>query len=165
MAKVSTDLSKFAAGGNGCSGSGDGGGDGSGGSEYGGENNTPAKPTYANRIDLLRARADILTGKDRALLKMYLENGSTISHMARLMGINEATVCRRIHRLTERLLDGEYITCLRNKHQLSRLEMNVARDYFLEGLSQNKIAIKRRTTVYMVRKGLRNIQELVRVSE
>ena len=145
MAKVSTELSMFS-------------------STAEDDINISVKRTYTNRIDLLRARADILTGKDRALMKMYLENGSTISHIAQLMSINEATVCRRIHRLTKRLLDGEFITCLRNKNQLSRLELNVARDYFLEGLSQNKIALKRKTTIYMVRKGLKNIQELVKVN-
>ena len=121
-------------------------------------------PFYADRIDLLKARADILSGKDRVLMKMYLENGSTFSRMAKIAGVNEATIARKIHKLTRRLLDGEYITCLRNRRHLSKLEQRIARDYFLEGLSQKDIAAKRNVTVYRVRKGLKKIQEIVRSS-
>ncbi len=60
----------------------------------------------ADRIDLLRARSDILTGKDKALMKMYLEKGSTFAQMAQLAGVNEATIARRIHKLMRKLLDA-----------------------------------------------------------
>jgi len=116
---------------------------------------------YADQVDLLRARAEILTGKDKALMQMYLENGSTFSQMARLAGVNEATIARRIHKLSHRLLDSEYITCLRHREHFSPLEQAIARDYFIEGLSQKAIALKRNTTVYRIRKGLNKIQEFV----
>ena len=120
----------------------------------------PAR-VYADRIDLLRARADILTGRDRVLLKMYLENGSTFGQMARVAGVNETTIARRIHKLIRRLLDGEYITCLRNRRRFNALEQAIARDYFIEGLSQKRIAAKRNTTVYQIRKGLKKIERVV----
>ena len=47
---------------------------------------------YADRIDLLRARVDILTGRDKALMTMYLENGNTFRQMARIAGVNETTI-------------------------------------------------------------------------
>ena len=119
---------------------------------------------YSDRIDMLRARLSVLSGKDKALMQMYLRNGSTFSQMARLAGVNEATIARRINKLVSRLVNGEYITCIRNRNQLDTLERNIARDYFIEGLSQRKIAIKRDITIYCVRKKLQKIQSLVRVS-
>ena len=126
----------------------------------------PGRPStvYADRIDLLRARVDILTGRDKALMTMYLENGNTFGQMARIAGVNETTIARRIYRLTRRLLNAGYITCLRNRHRLNKLDQLVARDYFIEGISQEKIARKRNVSVYAVRKALRNIQELIRTT-
>ena len=77
------------------------------------------KTEAADRIDLLRCRAGLLTGKDGALMQMYLNGTGTIGQMARLAGVNEANVARRIHKLVRRLLDGQYITCLRNRDKFS----------------------------------------------
>lgn len=117
---------------------------------------------YADYIDLLRARADVLNRKDRALMQMYLEGGYSFGRIARLAGVNEAAIARRIHKLIHRLLDSEYITCLRNRSRFSSLERTLAKDYFIEGLSQRKIAQKRDISVYQVRKSLRKIQKFVR---
>ena len=119
-----------------------------------------ARTIYADQIELLRARAQILCGKDKVLMEMYLKNGSTFSQMARLAGVSEATISRRVHRLVRRLLDGEYIRCLRKRGQLDLLEQAIARDYFLEGLSRKKIALKRGVTAYQVRKTLKKIKSV-----
>jgi DNA-directed RNA polymerase specialized sigma subunit len=117
------------------------------------------------RIDILRSRAALLSGKDRLLMTMYLENANTFRQMAKLAGVNEATVARRINQVTKRLLDSVYITCLRNhqKLKLTGLETKIARDYFLAGLAQQKIAAKRNCSRYRVRRTLRKIQQLASV--
>ena len=115
---------------------------------------------YADRIGLLLARADILNGKDRALVKMYLENGIPFSRIAQVSGVSEVAIARRIHKLMRRLAGGEYINCLRNRQSFSRLEQVIAKDRFLEGLSQQDIANKRQVSVYRVRKTLRKIRNL-----
>lgn len=116
---------------------------------------------FSNRIDMLASRADILNGKDRALMKMYLKNGATFRQMAQISGSNEAMIARRIHKLTSRILDGAYITCLRNRERFERIEMVVARDYFIDGVAQKRIAKKRGLTVYSTRKILHKIQKIV----
>jgi len=118
------------------------------------------RAVYADRIELLWARSQILAGKDKALMEMYLKNGSTFRQMARLAGVSEGTIARRVHKLIRRLLDGEYIGCLRKRDQLDSLELAIARDYFLEGLSQKKIALKREVAVYQVRKALKKIKSV-----
>ena len=121
-----------------------------------------AKENYRDRIDLLRSRVSLLTGKDKLLMTMYLRNGNTFYQMAKLTGVNEATVARRIYKVTKRLMDGEYITCLRNRDKFTEEEMAVARDYFLGGKSIKKIAGKRRLSYYRVRQTLKKIQEIVK---
>jgi DNA-directed RNA polymerase specialized sigma subunit len=129
----------------------------------GSENNCDRRHTMRDRIDMLRARAELLAGRDHALMKMYLDNGNTFRQMARLAGVNEATISRRIHKLTQRLLDSEYITCLRNSDKFDSNELSVARDYFLKGLSQKNIAKERNCSVYSIRMALHKIQQIVNV--
>ena len=119
------------------------------------------KSRYRDRIELLRSRVSLLTGKDKVLMTMYLDNGNSFRQMARLAGVNEANIARRIHKLTKRLMDGEYIICLRNRDKFTSDEMAIARDYFLSGLSIRKIAAKSHRTYYHVRGTLRKIQQLV----
>jgi len=122
---------------------------------------SPGTAGYANSAYLLRTRAEMLTGKDKALIQMYLANGSSFGEMARLAGVSESTIARRVRRLTRRLLGSEYMMCLRRRRRLSTLEQAVAKDYFLEGRSQKEIARKREFTVYQVRKALRRLQALI----
>ena len=123
------------------------------------------KKEYRDRIDLLRIRASMLTGKDKLLMTMYLSNSNSFRQMARLAGVNEVSIARRIHKVTKRLIDGEYITCLRNRDKFTKTEMAVARDYFLLGLSQRKISSKRNCSVYEIRKILKRIQQLVKTAD
>jgi len=129
------------------------------------QSTSTAKNAYRERIDLLRSRVDLLTGKDRLLMTMYLENGNTFRQMAQLAGVSEASIGRRIQKLTKRLIDGKYITCLRNRDKFTKTEMAVARDYFLLGLSQRKISSKRNCSVYEIRKILKRIQQLVETAD
>ena len=120
-----------------------------------------AKSEYRDRIDLLRSRVNLLTGKDRLLMTMYLRNGNSFRQMARLVGVNEVSIARRIYKVTKRLIDGEYIMCLRNRDKFTSFEMAVAKDYFLTGISIRKISAKRRRSYYCVRETIKKIQRIV----
>ena len=123
------------------------------------------KRIYRDRIDMLRSRAGLLTGKDKLLMTMYLKNGNTFYQMAKLIGVNEVTVARRIYKVTKRLIDGEYITCLRNRDKFDEAEMGVAKDYFMKGMSMKKIASKRKLSYYRVRESLKKIQRIIKVTD
>jgi len=120
-----------------------------------------ARNSYRSRIELLRSRAELLIGRDKLLMTMYLDNGNTFRQMALLAGTSEASIARRIRRVTRRLIDGEYITCIRNRDRFTKGEMAVAKDYFLLGLSIRKIAAKRQCSFYRIRKHLKKIQRLI----
>ena len=117
---------------------------------------------FADRIDLLRSRADILSGKDKELVIMYLERGVTFQQMATIVGVNRSKIARRVNKLIKVLLDDEYVMCIRNRHLLSRDEQMIARDRYIGGLSQVKIVEKREFTLYHVRKCIRRINLIIR---
>ncbi|MFA5252287.1 MAG: hypothetical protein WC454_06865 [Phycisphaerae bacterium] len=125
------------------------------------ECNAEVRTEHRDRIDLLRSRVDLLKGKDKVLMTMYMENGNSFRQMARLVGVNEVSIARRIHKVTKRLINGEYIMCLRSRDKFDKNEMDVAKDYFLAGLSMKKIARKHNTTYYCVRKTLKKIQGII----
>lgn len=127
------------------------------------QKNLQARNEVRDRIDLLRSRATLLTGKDRLLMTMYLDNANTFRQMARLAGVNEANIARRIHEIIKRLIDGEYITCLRNREIFSNTEMVIAKQYLLLGWSIKKIASEQGCSYYRTRKSLKKIQRLVQV--
>lgn len=123
-----------------------------------GEDDVGAGGSFSDRAELLRNRVDFLTGHDRVLMRMYLDNGVSFSQMARLAGVNEATISRRIYKLTVRLLNGDYICCLRNRGKLSKLELGIARDLLVNGFSQRKISAKRKVSIYRVRVSVSKIR-------
>jgi predicted DNA-binding protein YlxM (UPF0122 family) len=114
-------------------------------------------------VELLRCRIGLLTGKDRVMMEMYLDGTGTISQMARLAGVNEANIARSIHKIVRRLIDGQYITCLHNRDKFSDEELEISRDYFVDGLPMKEIADRREISYYRVRRTMRKIQRLTSV--
>jgi predicted DNA-binding protein YlxM (UPF0122 family) len=114
-----------------------------------------------NRIELLRSRIHLLDGMERLMMTMYLENGNSFRQIARLVGMNEASIARRIKKITKRLADGEYITCLRSRDRFTRQELAIAKDYFLLDEPIKKIAEKRGWTYYKVRETIRQIRQRI----
>ena len=119
------------------------------------------KTGLRDSTELLYNRTSLLNGKDKLLMTMYLKNGISFRQMARLTGVNEASIARRIHKITKRLVDGEYITCLRNRDKFTAVELDIAKDYFLRGLSIRKTAKERGLTYYRVRQTIKRIQRFV----
>jgi DNA-binding NarL/FixJ family response regulator len=95
------------------------------------------------------------------LMTMYITNGNSFRQIARLLDVSETSVARRIHQLADRLTNGEFLICVRNQDKLSRRQMAIARDSFLEGLSNKQIAKKRSMSLYAVRKELTSIRDLI----
>ncbi len=114
-----------------------------------------------DRIDLLRNRIYLLTGADRILMTMYLENGASFRQIAKLTGVSESTVGRRIHKIIKRLMDGYFILCLRNRDRLSSIELKIAKEFFVNALPMTKIAEKKNVSYYQVRKAIENIKKCI----
>lgn len=92
---------------------------------------------------------------------MYWENGNSLQQISKLAGVSRGIIARRISKLTERLMDGRYIECLRYRSKFTYREMTIAKDYFLLGISIKKIAERRHLSFYNVRKTLVKIRQLL----
>ncbi|MCL5281137.1 MAG: helix-turn-helix domain-containing protein [Planctomycetes bacterium] len=90
---------------------------------------------WRGQVDLLDLRAHLLDRQDRTLLQMYLEAGLSFHEIARWTGLSPSTVCRRIHRIIQRLSDPTYPICLRHPRYFRPKELDVIRDHFVRGLS------------------------------
>ena len=114
-----------------------------------------------SEIDLLRSRLYLLDGRDRVMMAMYVENGNSFRQIARLLGVKDGIISRRIRRLQKGLIASEYITCLRRRGKFTAHQMTIAKDYFLVGMSQKRIAVKRRLSLYHVRNTIETIHKIL----
>ena len=114
---------------------------------------------YRSAIELLRGRVNLLTGKDKLLMTMYLDNSNSFRQMGRLAGISETSISRRINRITKRLISKEYLFCLRNRDKFTVTEMAIAKEHFLLGVSMRKIAVKRHWSYYRVRQTIKKLKQ------
>lgn len=129
------------------------------------EKNLGDKKNNRAQIELLRSRLDLLDGKDKFLMTLYLENGYSIFQISKLTDLCETSIARRINGLTKRLLEGRYLTCLQNRDKFNRYQMAIAKDYFLTGLSMREITIKRRRSFYHVRETIFKIKSILNECE
>lgn len=121
------------------------------------------REVHRKEVELLRGRLELLAGKDRILMTMYIEHGNSIRQIARLLGFSESRIARRIRKLTKSLIGSEYIECLRLRDRFSGHQLDIAKDYFLRGFSIRKIATRRNRSCYHVRQILLKVQNLVPV--
>jgi len=123
----------------------------------GGETVVAAGGTVRNRdgVEVLRMRAHLLAGNDRAMLEMYLEHGNSLRQIGRLMGLDPRNVGRRIRRITRRLIDDTYAICLGNRDDFNGRELALIKDFFVGGLSTRGISRKHAVTLYRVKTTLR----------
>jgi len=116
------------------------------------------KEKYRSKVDLLLNRIGLLRGEDKLLMIMYWEKGNSLRQISRLAGVDRKHVTRRIYNITERLMDGPYIDCLRYRDKFTLRQMAIAKDYFLSGLSAHKIAGKYKSSYYRARNDLQKIR-------
>ena len=106
-------------------------------------------------VEALRLRGHLLTGKDRALLEMYLEHGNSFSQIARLAGVHRKRIARRIRRIVRRLIDDTYPACRGNHIDFNGRELAIIKDYFVHGLPMARISKGQGVTFYSVRATIR----------
>jgi predicted DNA-binding protein YlxM (UPF0122 family) len=119
------------------------------------------KGLHRGEIELLRSRLNLLDGTDKLLMTMYIKHGNSIRQIARIRGVSETSIARRIRAISKRLAGGPYIECLRCRDKLTGLQLAIAKDYYLTGLSMRQIAAKRRWSYYRIRDILIEIRNVL----
>ena len=112
-------------------------------------------------IELLRSRLDLLDGKDKLIMTLFLENGYSFFKISQVTDMCRTSIARRINRLIKKLLKGKYLTCIQNCDKFNRYQMAIAKDYFLRGLSIREITKKRHRSVYHVRETIFQIKSIL----
>lgn len=112
-------------------------------------------------FEKLRMRSEMLIGKERVMMKMYLDGSCNFSELGQLLGVNESSVSRKINAIIKRLLRVDDIALIRNSGEFSFIDEAIGRDYFICGLTQNQISEKRMCSVYKVKKTLNQIQRFI----
>jgi predicted DNA-binding protein YlxM (UPF0122 family) len=125
------------------------------------ERSINVKGLNRGRVEMLRNRLNLLTGTDKLLMTMYIKHGNSIRQIARVRGVTEASIARKIRTITERLTDGPYIQCLRNRDKLTDRQFAIAKDYYLAGLSMRRIAAKRGWSYYHIHETLNEIRSIM----
>ncbi len=115
--------------------------------------------------ELLRTRAELLAGEERALVTMYLDGHSSFRQLARLAGTRPSTVGRRIRRILRRLADETYPLCLHNRRRFTESELTIIRDHFVRGLSVRRIMAVRQLRRYRVRATIAQARAFTRAAQ
>ncbi len=109
----------------------------------------------------LISEAGRLKGRDRVWVLMHLKNGSSINQIARLSGVSPSTVSRRIRRTVALLSGGRYLSRLKYSRRLSPVEIQIAEDNLVRGLSMRQIARNHRLSYYRVRMTIKRIRTML----
>ena len=115
------------------------------------------RPWRIRQVELLEMRVELLEGRERVLLDLYVNHNVTCGQLARLSGESERNLSRLVKRLIPRLLGDEYITIVRNRERFGEIELAVAYDHFLLGLSYRAIREKRKRTVNSIKKIIKRL--------
>lgn len=113
---------------------------------------------FRNSIEVIRNRAELLDEPDKTLLITYLDNENSFRQIAKLIGVNEATVSRRIKKIIRRLENNTVKLTHKNIQTLDDSQRKIARDYFIKGISRRKISKKYHLPYYKVRKIIRIVE-------
>jgi transposase len=108
-------------------------------------------------VEFLRERVWLLSGSDGAIARMHLEHGATYRQIAKVAGVNEVTVARRIRRIVKRLDNWKYV-CLAREKGMDKFERAVAREYLVRGLGKHEIALRLRCGKERVAKALSRVE-------
>ena len=90
---------------------------------------------------------------------MWIRQGATFRQIAALTGLHEANVARMARKISSRLLRGAFVDCLLKSDCLTKEQLAIAGDHYLNRLSIPAIAQKHNCTLYHVRAVLSQIAE------
>jgi len=123
------------------------------------------RPAAVNGYEKLRMRLDLLEGKERTLLELYLEHSASYYRLAKLTGLSERYVARKVQRLLRCLESEEYISIVRHQKLFGTRTLEVAYDRYLLGMSVRSISKKRKISRYRVSKKIRVLKDWLQEKE
>jgi DNA-binding MarR family transcriptional regulator len=94
------------------------------------------------------------------MMELYLIKGCSVRQLAGLTGMSRQRVTRWLERLTGRLMDDKYLNIYQDRESRSKLQMAIAYEHYLLGLSVRSIAEKLKVSRVTVGKTIRELEEM-----
>ena len=114
-----------------------------------------------HQIELFQLRSELLSGKDKALIQMIFDKGTTFEQIAKLTGQNASTISRRFKNLIQKLIARELVTLLHQRKDFDKSNICIVQEYYLRGQSQKAIAQKLSISLYRVRNTLSTVRTII----
>lgn len=103
-------------------------------------------------------KIDLLEGRDKVIMTMYLEQGFSMSEIAELVGVTASSMTRRIKKIASRLILAQ--VCFNNRYIFELKELEVIAVHLLRGLSLKQSASECGCSYYFARKANKKVKEL-----
>jgi predicted DNA-binding protein YlxM (UPF0122 family) len=115
---------------------------------------------FRDRAEILRNRALLLDEPHRTLIISYLDNENSFRQIAKLTGVNEATISRKIKKIINRLEKNTHLVTGSNIKNLSDKQRRIAKDFFLKGISVRRLSRKYRMSYYKVKNIIHTVESI-----
>ncbi len=106
-------------------------------------------------FEVFTARVKTLDNEQAALVRFF-QNTPNFSVIAKMAGVNEATVARRLKKIARYISSEDFS----GKNSLTPQQTEILEDHFVSGLSIRTIAKNKNLSVYEVRKIIRQVRKL-----
>ena len=116
---------------------------------------------YREHINLLVSRSHQLSKIDRVVIRLYFVDSYSVDQIAVVAGISPEQMSRRFKRLLKRIKSYEFIGYLRVHIKLKGIKRRIGRDYFIRGISMQRISIDTGCSLYRVRQIIAGIKKMV----
>lgn len=118
--------------------------------------------TKKGLLDIFEAfttRVEILSAEQVTLVRFF-RNTPNYRVIAKMAGVNEATIARRLKKIARHICRDNFPAALSKNSNLTPEEMEILKDHFVNGLSIRTIAKNKNLSFYSVRKTIRQMRNL-----
>ncbi len=102
-------------------------------------------------FELHTARVEMLNNEQITLVKIF-QNRPSFRAIAKMAGVNEATIARRLKKIARFISSESFSAALSRKYNVPQEKMNVIAKHFINGLSIRAITQNTGLSVYKIRK-------------
>ncbi len=128
--------------------------------QYSELNSTRHNNVSKELLNTIESRFYLLNTQDRILMSMYMDKELSFRQIALLLKASPSSIARRIKKIKCKLMQTNYFVFKQIKN-LSRFEVEIAKDYFINGLSIKQIAKKKNASFYHIREVLEEIRHTI----
>ena len=104
--------------------------------------------------EIIAGRAELLCSRDRELVEATLVRGQSVASVARIMGVSQKTLGRKVRGLAFRLASCRFLSAAKALPYLSTDEAEIARLRYCQGVSARRLAREHGVSGYVMRRRL-----------